>query len=1006
MKRSLTKFSVLTFLCLLFFSTTFAQNITVQGIVTDGADKSALPSVSVLIKGATSGTQTDANGRYSISVPANSTLVFSYVGYTKREILVNRQTTINVAMNASSQDLEQVVVVGYGTQKRRDLTGAISSVKGDEVARMPATNPVASLQGKVAGLTVVNSGSPGASPTVRIRGINSTNSASPLYVVDGILSDNIDFLNPGDIESIDLLRDPSSIAIYGLRGANGVIAVTTKRAARGKTSINFQSMFGIQHVTNKIDVTDADGFKKLYSAQLSNLNAAPFDFSKYTANTNWQDEILRNANINTNTLSISNTGEKSSTLLSIGYNNQDGVVKYDNYKKYIVRLNEEISLNNNIKVGGNITGFRFTSRPTPVSLNNAIWSAPIVPIQFDDNTYYSMPSFQRAQVGNPIAALNNRNNTSVNGGYRAVGSIFAEVKFLKDFTFRSTGYIDLGFNNNRSYSPLPFRFINIGENGAANTTTFDQTVRTSVSQTQAEYRSFQQDHTLSYDKTIEGGHKISAILGFTSIYSASSSINGNRSDSTVVIPNNADFWYINVANASNPGNFGGGGSESSSVGAFARVNYSYKDKYLLNATIRRDGSSKFAPQNRWGTFGSVGLGWVVSDEDFFKSIKGINFLKLRAAWGKLGNANGLADNLYQPGISNAGTAVFGTSVYSSIQAAYIPDPNLHWEVVTGTDLGLDMRALDNRVTAQLNFYNRTTSDILTSLPIPNDSRSYFTNLGKITNKGIELSLGWNDKIGSDFTYSITPNFSYNKNVVNSIGDNINFQITGNGGANRTETGQSIGYFFGYKQIGIYQSTADLGKMARMSNSLPGDIAYEDINGDGQITPADRTYLGSPFPPYSYGLSLNMGYKGFDMTLEGQGVSGNKIYTQRRTSTFAVLNYESNRLNAWTGGGTSNVEPILDNSRGNNYLFSTYYLEPGDYFRIRTAQVGYTFNSALFAKTGIQKLRVYVSGQNLKTWSKATGYSPEAQIGNILGGGADNGVYPVPAVYSVGLNVTF
>ena len=461
MKRNLTKFSVLTFLCLLFFNSTFAQNITVQGTVTDAADKTAMPSVSVLIKGATTGTQTDANGKYSISVPANSILVFSYVGYTRRELPVSNQTTINVSMSSAAQDLQQVVVVGYGTQKRRDVTGAISSVKGDDIARMPATNPVSSLQGKVAGLTVINSGTPGASPVVRIRGINSTNSANPLYVVDGILSDNIDFLNPGDIESIDLLRDPSSIAIYGLRGANGVIAVTTKRAARGKTSINFQSMFGIQHVTNKIDVTDATGFKKLYSAQLANLGAAPFDFTNYTGNTNWQDQILRNANINTNTLSISNTGEKSSTLLSIGYNNQDGVLKYDNYKKYIVRLNEEISLNNNIKVGGNITGFRFTSQPSPVSLNSAIWASPVVPIQVDDNTYYSMPSFQRAQVGNPVAALNNRTNVSVNGGYRAVGSIFAEVKFLKDFTFRSTGYIDLGFNNNRTYTPLPFRFVNL-----------------------------------------------------------------------------------------------------------------------------------------------------------------------------------------------------------------------------------------------------------------------------------------------------------------------------------------------------------------------------------------------------------------------------------------------------------------------------------------------------------------------------------------------------------------
>lgn len=279
-------------------------------------------------------------------------------------------------------------------------------------------------------------------------------------------------------------------------------------------------------------------------------------------------------------------------------------------------------------------------------------------------------------------------------------------------------------------------------------------------------------------------------------------------------------------------------------------------------------------------------------------------------------------------------------------------------------------------------------------------------MGKITNQGIELSLNWTDKIGKDITYSIAPNFSYNKNTVNSIGDKINFQLFGNGGANLTETGQSIGYFFGYRQIGIYQSTAELGKMARFNNTLPGDIAYADINGDGLLTPADRTYLGTPFPPYSYGLNINVAYKGFDFTIEGQGVAGNKIYTQRRIANFATLNYEANRLNAWTGGGTTNVEPILDNTRGNNFLFSSYYLEPGDYFRLRTLQIGYTFSEGLLRRVGISKARVFVNGQNIKSWSQVTGYSPEAQIGSILGGGADNGTFPVPAVYSMGINVTF
>lgn len=997
-------FLLVTASCFLSYPV-LAQEVVVTGTVT-GSNNTPLSGVSVTVKGTLNGTSTNATGTFTISAGAGSTLIISSVGYANQEVNLAGRTNINVALVASSAELEQVVVVGYGTQRKRDLTGSITSVRGDDIARQPNTNPISSLQGKVAGLTISNSGAAGSSPVVRIRGINSTNSASPVYVVDGILQDNIDFLNPADIESIDVLRDPSSIAIYGLRGANGVIAVTSKKAARGQTRINLQSNVGVQRVINPIVVTDAAGFRKLYTAQLANLGAAAFDYTNYTANTDWQDQIFRDAVISTNNLSISSSGEKNSTLLTLGYNNQDGVLKYDNYQRYLVRLNEEIRFNSNIKIGGDLTGTYWISNPAAAGLNNALWAAPIAPIQTDGRTYYSMPSFQRAQVGNPVAALNRNTRTSVNKGFRLVGSLFAEIKFLKNFTWRSTVYTDLGFNSGRDYTPLPYSFINLGEGPAPTNTTFDNTVRTGVSQSQSEARRFQQDHTLTFDKRLPGGHSITGLAGVTTIYSYSSNINGNRRDTTVNVPNDPNFWYLSTININNPGTFGGGGGESSIAGAFGRVSYSYQGKYLLNATIRRDGSSKFAPENRWGTFGSVGAGWVVSEEAFFAGLKGFDYLKLRGAWGQTGNANGFADNLYRPGISNASTAIFGDNVYTAIQAAYIPDPNLHWEVVRGIDVGMDVKALGNRLSAEITFYNRTTTDILTSVTLPNESRGYFTNLGKITNKGIELTFGWNDKIGKDFSYSISPNFSYNKNVVNSIGDKTNFQLIGNSGANLTTTGQSIGYFYGYRQTGIYQSTADLTKTPAFTNSLPGDVAYADVNGDGTITAADRTYLGTPFPPYNFGASVSVAYKNFDALVEGQGVAGNKIYTQRRISNFAVLNYESNRLNAWTAPGTTNVEPILDNSRGNNYLFSSYYLEPGDFFRLRTVQLGYTFNRNALHAAGIQKARVYISGQNVKSWSQVTGYTPEAPIGSILGGGADNGLYPVPAVYSFGLNLTF
>jgi TonB-linked SusC/RagA family outer membrane protein len=1004
MKKIFTKFSVLTVLCLLILDVAFAQNVTITGNVKDDSN-GPIPFATVMIKGTNKAVQTEVNGNYTISVPSNGTLVFSFLGYIPQEVVVGSQTKIDVTLKSDVTGLQQVVVVGYGTQKKKDLTGSITSVKGEEIEKLTVTNPIAALQGKVPGMTISNSGQPGTAPVVRLRGVASTKDADPLYVVDGILQDNIDYLNPGDIETIDLLRDASSTAIYGLRGANGVIAITTKRAAKGKTSVNFQSSIGTQHVTNLIDVVDANGFKKLYSAALANTGGAPFDYTNYNGNTNWQKEIVRDAMINTNSLTISNGSEKSTTLLSLGYNNQDGVIKYSNFKKFTARLNEEIRITDKIKVGADISGFHFRNEPTAANLNTAIYAAPIVPVRREDGLFYSMPSFQRAQVGNVVSAIERNRNTAINRGYRVNGSLFGEVKFLQDFTLRSTVYTDLGFNNSRSFSPPALTTVYIGEGTNPTTTFLDPNVRTSVNQIAAEYRKYQQDHTLNYDKLINENHRINALVGFTTVYQSSTVLSGSRTDSTLKVPFDPNLWYLDVIPRTNITTNAGYGEEESNVGVFGRLSYAFKDKYLLNATIRRDGSSRFAPQNKWGTFGSVGLGWVVSEENFFTSIKGIDFLKLRAAWGRLGNSKGVDPNLYQQEVSQASNAVFGDNIFPAVDFTYIPDPNLHFEIVQGFDLGLDLRAFNSRLSLELNYYNKTTDGILTSFVLPSSTKRYFTNLGKITNKGTEISLGWNDKLGSELTYNISGNFSYNKNTVNSLGNVSNFQILGNGGINVTESGQSVGYFYGYRQTGIYQSTADLDKIPRMSTSLPGDIAYADLNGDGAITPADRAYLGTPFPPYSYGLNLGFSYKGFDATIQGQGSAGNKIYLQRRTANFAPLSYESNRLNAWTAAGSTNVEPIIV-SRSNNLLFSTYYLEDGDYFRIRNLQLGYTLPRSVLEKAGVQKLRIYVSGQNIKTWSKVSGYSPEPQISNVTASGADNGVYPVPAIYSFGVNLTF
>lgn len=984
------------------------DNLTITGKVTSSLGE-PIPGVTIKVSGQNIGTVTDGNGAFSLSVPDTAVLIVSYIGYQTKEVPVNGQSVLNIILEPSSSGLSEVVVIGYGTQKKRDLTGSIAVIKGDDIAKMPSSNPIASLQGKVAGLTIVNSGQAGASPTVRIRGVNSTNNADPLYVVDGILQTNIDYLNPADIETIEVLKDPSSIAIYGLQGGNGVIIITTKRAKKGETTVNFQSNIGIQQVNNKIKLVDAAGFKKLYSAQLANLNAAPFDYTNYTGNTDWQNQVFRAAVISNNTLSISGSGDKTTTYLNLGYSNQQGVEKYDAYQKYIARLNEEMQVSKSIRVGADVTGYYWKQNPPAgTTVQEALWAAPIVPIKAGQGLYYAMPSFQRAQVQNPTALIDGNNGNTLNSGYRVTGNIFAEIKFLKYFTWRSAFYTDLSFNNSRGYTPLPYHYIDLGEGNTPTDTSYAVNPHTSVNQSQTIYKTYQQDHTLTFDKDFAGGHHVTAFVGFSTLYHYMEGINGNRTDTTLNIPNNPNFWYLGVSQQSNPGNFGGSASEDASTSFMGRVNYSFKSRYLLNLTYRRDGTSKFSPSRQWGNFGSVGAGWVMTDEDFMHDIGWLDFLKLKASWGTVGNGLNIGNYLSYPALNNSNVGIFGNNIYPSVTAAYVSDPNLHWETVEGKDAGFESRLLNNRLSVDVDLYDRKTHDILTTITLPGASgnTNYFTNLGTIDNKGLEITAGWSDRIGKDFSYSVNGNFSVNTNKVVSIGNNINFQIVGNNGANLTQSGYSIGYFYGYQQTGIYQTTAQLDKTVHLSTAAPGDIAYADVNGDGKIDQKDRTYLGTPFPKYNFGGDISLNYKDFDLEIGLQGVAGNKIYVQRRTATFAILNYEANRLNAWTGAGTTNIEPILDNTRSNNYLFSNYWLEPGDYFRIRTLQLGYTFNLNSLGNSGIKAFRLYISGQNLATFTKATGYTPEVPVSNPVSAGADNGIYPLPAIYSFGLNVTF
>lgn len=992
------KYLLLLLLCLLVI-TAWAQERAISGVVTAAEDGLPIPGVNVVVQGTTKGTSTDVDGNYSIQLdPEENTLVFSFVGFKPMTVQVDAQTTINVVLESDVTSLEEVVVIGYGTQRKRDVTGAITSLKGDEIADRPNANPLNSIQGRAAGVVITNSGVAGSSPTIRIRGVGSISNTNPLYVVDGIFTDNIDFVNPNDIASMEILKDPSSLAMFGVQGANGVVIITTKRAQKGQTNVNFSSYVGIQKVANKIDVANAEEFKMLYNEQLAHLGSPPFDFSNYTADTDWQDLIFRDAIINNNSFSISSGGERNQATLSLNYFRQDGVIKYDSYKRYTLHLRDEYSVNDNIKVGGDLSLFRFERDPYQEgAVNGALWSAPVYAPMDENGNWNAAPTFQRAQVGNPYAFTEIYKNKSINDGYRLVGSLFGEFYFLKNFTWRSVFYSDLGFNNARSYDPL-FE-IGTGDDRAQ----FNEITR--VRQEKRTFTTWQMDHTLTFSKNFDEVHDVTVLAGVTQQLKKNDFLQGGRqSRSPLNIPDDPNFWYLGIGADDVTRTNNGGAEEQAFLSFLFRLNYSFNNRYLLNASFRRDGTSKFSPNDRWGSFPSIGVGWVISEEPFLRDQSVVEFLKLKASWGRLGNDK-VGNYLFYPLLNTGVTAVFGENVYPAAVPEYIPNPNIHWEVVQGIDVGFEAAAMRDRLSVEFDYYNRETQDILVRLTIPGavGASQSLTNAGTIINRGIEVTLGWRNEISDDFRYNVGANFTTIHNEVTSIGDNIGYNITE--GPARTAVGYPIGAFYGYIQEGIFQTAEEVAASAQSATAQPGDIRFKDVVPDGVIDEQDRTFIGSPTPDFIFGGTVGMNYRNFEFSVDLQGVAGNEIYKARQTATFAILNYERNRLGRWTGPGTSDKEPILDNTRSNNFQVSTYFLDPGDYFRIRNVMLGYNFSAGILERLRMKNAKIYVNAQNLLTFTKATGYSPEVG-GSPVAFGIDNGTYPLPATYSVGINLNF
>ncbi|MGI4863539.1 MAG: SusC/RagA family TonB-linked outer membrane protein [Janthinobacterium lividum] len=977
----------------------------------------ALPGVNVIVKGTATGTATNLDGQYSLNAPAGSTLVFSFVGYPAQEILVNGRSTVDVKFaSPQSQSLNDVVVVGYGTQSKREVTGAIASVKGEELVNQASQNPVSSLQGKVAGVQITNSGQPGAAPQIRIRGVGSLVGVNPLYVVDGTMlpqGADLSFLNQNDIASIEVLKDAASASIYGVQAANGVVLVTTKRGQAGGTHINYNGYGGVQVPSNRVKMADASQYATLYNEKndLTGTAALPTNLPS----TDWFKEVTRVAAVQNHQLSLSGGNDKVSYTFSGSYYDQKGLVQGNDYQRITARLQTDFSVTDHIKVGYTAAFTNATAHDAP-GLASSVYPnysnggnifynayvAPPVLQPFLPTGRYGDPSLIGTGLGsftNPRGQLDYFVQKSQ--AQTLVSSAYLSVNFLKYFTLRTS----LGVNYSSG------SFFNYQK---ADSLTTVQVYRGNVlTKGQANFSQPQWENTLTFDRTFGTDHHLTALVGSTAFRYRSEqqigSING-------VQAGNSDSYYFNLgtvgtANLQNPADL------YTLFSLFARVNYAYKERYLLTASFRRDGSSKFS--DRYGNFPSVGLGWVISDEPFLKDNTVFNFLKLRGSYGILGNSQ-VNNNIsvlrasYLPGY----TAFFGTPSNLPNTGASIDTQvpqSLRWETVHEGDVGLEMRFLNNRLSAEVDYYNRRTIDAV--FPVPTISSSGFTNSSgffannaNFQNQGVEVALRWDSQSTGDFSYNIGLTGAYNQNqtLATISGAPLfagNLPVAGYQ-ATQTRIGAPIGAFYGYQVDGVFQTAQE----ANSSNNAnlgtgAGDLRYVDQNGDGLIDQRDFVRLGNPNPRFTYGLNTSFRYKFIDLQIDIQGVGGVELLNGLREVRYGNENYTADFYNnRWHGAGTSNSTPSAK-LQGHNLDVSSYYIEKGDYIRLRNVQLGFNIPKSVANNLRVQTLRIYANAQNPLTLTKYKGFSPEVG-GTPTNAGIDLNVYPLIATYNIGLNVGF
>lgn len=979
-----------------------AYDQRVSGKVTNESGQ-PFANVSVKVKGTNSGTITNSEGVYNIPISGkNAVLVFSFVGYEDKEITVGEQTTINTSLVPSQKELDQVIVVGYGTQKKIDVTGSVAAVKGEDIAKQASTNPISALQGKVAGVQITNSGAPGSSPQVRIRGLGTVyGNANPLYVVDGVWYDDISFLNPADIDNISVLKDASSESIYGVRAANGVILVTTKKGKSGQAIVNYSGSIGFQHVTNSIKMANANEFATMVNElAAANGSAALLDPTQFGVGTDWYHQVLRNALITNHQVSVSGGSEKSTYNFSLGYLKQEGLVKGNDYTRVTARLQNDFQVFKNLKLGYTATAASNNFVDFPGDIFHQLFAAaPVVPVYYKDGSYGDPSDYNLGDGANfnPQATLDFFNQKTKN--YRVSGSAYGDLKLMPHLTFHSSIGGDFGQIERRNYQPV------------YTATLKQRNTASQLTMIRTESRNWILENTLTYENKFNN-HNLKVLLGQSAQRYQSYGWNATAPN----VPNTSEGDYYLRLGSTAGRNVDDNGSVATIASYFGRVTYDYQGKYLLNFSMRADGSSKFFGDNRWGYFPSVGAGWVITRESFMQNQKLFNNLKLRASWGKIGNVS-VPSNISVLTVTQAPylTAIFGNQPYTGASINSVVPPTTYWERGVGTDIGLDASLLSNKLTVELDYYNKKTEKAIFDIPILSSvgtsSGTILGNQADFQNRGVELAITWKNEIGKDITYSVSANLGVNDNKVLSVTTGSN-PIYGGGGAatggqlsTRTMVGQPIGQFYGLVVAGVFQNQSQITGSAQ-PNAKPGDFIYVDQDKNGVIDARDRVPLGNPNPRYSYGVNTNWTYKQFDLTLDFQGVAGVQVYNANLGLRYGNENFTKDFYDKrWHGEGTSNSYPSANIGGGDNYRPNSFFVEDGSYFRVRNMQLGYTLPASLTDRWKVKKLRVYLNAQNAFNFFKYRGFTPEIG-GSAINQGIDTNVYPLYATYNFGVNLTF